>query len=223
MAWMCSGNTNDELVAKLIEARIIESKQVIAAMRSVDRGHFVDHLPYQDSPQTIGYGATISAPHMHGYALENLKSYLQPGMNALDVGSGSGYLTACMAAMVGSGGQVVGIDHIPELVDASKNVLERHYSEWLKSERIRMIVGDGRKGYVSGAPYDCIHVGAASPGKPHELLEQLKTPGRMFVPVGTSNQRIIIYDKDTGGNILQSNVMGVLYVPLTDPDLQRME
>ncbi|KAJ1725730.1 hypothetical protein LPJ53_000209 [Coemansia erecta] len=221
MAWSCSGNTNDELVARLTEKHIIKSEPVISAMRAVDRGHFVDYQPYQDSPQTIGYGATISAPHMHGYALENLKPYLQSGMNVLDVGSGSGYLTACMAAMVGTSGRVVGIDHIPELVDASKKALDRHYPEWLKSGRIRMIVGDGRKGYMPDAPYDCIHVGAASPSKPQELLEQLKSPGRMFVPVGTSSQRIIVYDKDADGNISQAQIMGVLYVPLTDPDSQR--
>ena len=59
---------------------------------------------------------TISAPHMHAYALELLEKQLEAGMTALDVGSGSGYLTVCFALMVGERGKVVGIDHIQGVV-----------------------------------------------------------------------------------------------------------
>ncbi|KAJ2862714.1 hypothetical protein GGH94_004090 [Coemansia aciculifera] len=222
MAWMCSGKTNDELVDNLVKARIISSSQVISAMRAVDRAHFSRQYPYEDSPQGIGYGATISAPHMHGYALEGLVQYLKPGMRALDVGSGSGYLTACMAAMVGDNGLVVGIEHIPELADQSLVDLRAHYPEWVDGKRIEIVTGDGRKGYGDKAPYDCIHVGAAAPSKPTELLAQLKSPGRMFVPVGTNNQYIVVYDKDSNGNVTEERVMGVRYVPLTDAAMQFM-
>ncbi|KAJ1647505.1 hypothetical protein LPJ64_001101 [Coemansia asiatica] len=223
MAWTCSGKNNDELVTNLQNEHIITNERVVAAMRKVDRAHFADFQPYQDSPQSIGHGATISAPHMHGYALEHLEKYLQPGMKALDVGSGSGYLTACMAAMVGENGRVVGIDHIPELVKASQVALDKHYSQWTESGRIKIVLGDGRQGYMPDAPYDCIHVGAAAPKKPEELLSQLKLPGRMFAPVGTSKQRIVVYDKDANGQIVQEKIMGVLYVPLTDPETQRSQ
>lgn len=73
-------------------------------MVSVDRGHYCKKNPYMDAPQTIGYGVTISAPHMHAYALELLRGQLLEGEKALDVGSGSGYLTACMSAMLGESG-----------------------------------------------------------------------------------------------------------------------
>lgn len=76
-------------------------------MLAVDRGNYTKIYPYMDSPQVIGYGATISAPHMHAYALELLKDHLKKGEKALDVGSGSGYLTACMALMVGKKGYVL--------------------------------------------------------------------------------------------------------------------
>ncbi|KAJ1964859.1 hypothetical protein GGI12_001158 [Dipsacomyces acuminosporus] len=221
MAWRCSGQTNSELVDNLVEAGIIKTDSVISAMRSVDRAHFAESNPYEDSPQYIGYGVTISAPHMHGYALEYLHPYLQPGMRALDVGSGSGYLTACMAAMVGDDGYVVGIDHIDELVQRSANALQRHYPDWVESGRIHMVTGDGRRGYAQDAPYDCIHVGAASPTRPTELLAQLKSPGRLFVPVGTHSQCIIMYDKDGQGHVTERNLMGVIYVPLTDEADQR--
>ncbi|KAJ2162052.1 hypothetical protein GGF46_000927 [Coemansia sp. RSA 552] len=220
MAWMCSGRTNNELVDKLLKGGVIESDRVVSAMRAADRGHFSSHYPYQDSPQSIGYGATISAPHMHGYALESLQDYLRPGMHALDVGSGSGYLTACMAAMVGENGKVVGIDHIPELVESSQEVFDEHYPKWIESARVKVVAGDGRKGYPDDGPYDCIHVGAASPGRPLELIHQLKSPGRLFVPVGTASQHIVVYDKDSSGNVKEKRIMDVRYVPLTNPDIQ---
>ncbi|CAO3621609.1 unnamed protein product [Cunninghamella echinulata] len=190
-------------------------------MSAIDRKDYCEYSPYQDSPQTIGYGVTISAPHMHAYALEQLEKFLQPGMKALDVGSGSGYLTACMAEMVGPNGRAIGIEHISELVDYSiKNVRKRH-SDWIDSGRIKFVVGDGRLGYTEDAKYDCIHVGAASPKKPTELIEQLKAPGRLFVPVGQYQQNIIVYDKKEDGTVEEQKIMGVIYVPLTDADKQR--
>lgn len=75
-------------------------------MMSVNRSHYCKTTPYMDAPQSIGYGVTISAPHMHAHALELLKGQLINGEKALDVGSGSGYLTACMSIMLGETGYV---------------------------------------------------------------------------------------------------------------------
>ena len=86
-------NKMKTLVDHLKSERVIKSNEVYEAMLEVDRGDFVDSkYAYYDSPQSIDYNATISAPHMHAYALEYLKDYLKPGYRALDVGSGSGYL-----------------------------------------------------------------------------------------------------------------------------------
>ena len=68
-------------------------------MENVDRKYYAPSHPYMDSPQPLGYGATISAPHMHAYALEYLEKYLLKAKNVLDVGSGTGYLTAAMSLM----------------------------------------------------------------------------------------------------------------------------
>lgn len=105
-------------------------------MLKVDRGHYARNNPYMDAPQGIGYGVTISAPHMHAHALELLKEHLIAGENALDVGSGSGYLTACMSLMMGETGTAVGIDHIPELVEMSKANIQTDNPELLSSGRI---------------------------------------------------------------------------------------
>jgi protein-L-isoaspartate(D-aspartate) O-methyltransferase len=96
-------------------------------MEQVDRGLFVppNELPYIDNPMPIGYNATISAPHMHAACLELLSGHLQPGMCALDVGAGTGYLTAAFGMMVGKEGRAVGIEHIPELTHQAIENVER--------------------------------------------------------------------------------------------------
>ncbi|CAI5524719.1 unnamed protein product [Closterium sp. Naga37s-1] len=83
-------------------------------------GALTKSTAYEDSPQPIGFNVTISAPHMHGYCLAFLENHLQPGNRVLDVGSGSGYLTAVMALLVGPTGRAVGVEHIPELVERSR-------------------------------------------------------------------------------------------------------
>ena len=79
MAWRSHGANNDELVSKLRANGIIKSDKVDRVMKSVDRGDFCQRSPYYDSPQGIGYGVTISAPHMHAYALELLEEQLKEG------------------------------------------------------------------------------------------------------------------------------------------------
>ena len=136
---------------------------------------------YQDSPQSIGYSATISAPHMHAAAAESLLPYLHPTARVLDVGSGSGYLTAVLANLIGPQGRVVGIDHIQGLVDlANKNMAKGNAGrEWLEKGKVRFVKGDGRLGLDDGeGGWDAIHVGAAAKEAHKALVDQLRAPGR---------------------------------------------
>lgn len=158
MAWRSHGRTNAELVRNLkgkknhfyrlcyrinnkrITANgIIKSETVYEAMEMTDRAKYSKNNPYTDAPQGIGYGVTISAPHMHAHALELLKSHLTNGSKALDVGCGSGYLTVCMALMCGDTGKAVGIDHIPELIEFATKNIRNDRPELLDSGRIKLI------------------------------------------------------------------------------------
>ncbi|KAK8869843.1 protein-L-isoaspartate O-methyltransferase [Kwoniella newhampshirensis] len=231
MAWMSSGRTNAELVDNMMANGLITSTRVAEAMRNVDRMNYVPDksYAYEDSPQGIGYGATISAPHMHAHACENLLPSLPQGTSRpgsiLDVGSGSGYLTAVFHHLSPQS-LIVGIDHLQPLVDQSISNLHKDGIELGKQadgSGVIMICGDGRHGSAENGPFTVIHVGAAAPTIPEALVQQLARPGRMFIPVGEASQDIWQIDKSETGEVTQNRLFGVRYVPLTDPDKQWRE
>ncbi|GAB0098844.1 Protein-L-isoaspartate(D-aspartate) O-methyltransferase [Sergentomyia squamirostris] len=223
MAWRSVGKDNADLVRKLREFNIISVDKVEKAMKETDRKLYCPNNSYMDAPQGIGCGVTISAPHMHAYALELLKDHVRPGSHVLDVGSGSGYLTACFARYMKAQAEdanslVVGIEHQAKLVDLSIRNIQSDDASLLESGIIKLIQGDGRLGCAEHAPYDAIHVGAAAPDTPTELIDQLNKGGRLIVPVGPAqgSQYLEQYDKDTSGTVTKTRLMGVMYVPLTD-------
>ncbi|GLJ30313.1 hypothetical protein SUGI_0599700 [Cryptomeria japonica] len=214
MSWRCHGTTNSEMVAKLLEYGVLNSKVAADAMRQIDRADYVleSRNAYVDSPQPIGYSATISAPHMHAYCLDYLLDHLKPGMSVLDVGSGSGYLSAVFALMVGENGRTVGVEHIPQLVKRSVDSIKKGpAAHLLEKGALSIHVADGKKGFPDAAPYDAIHVGAAAAELPKALVDQLKPGGRMVIPVVDS---LMIIDKLEDGTIHEHSAMDVRYVPL---------
>jgi len=214
--------SQDQLVRKLISEGVIRSQEVIRALSQVDRGIFFNGSDaYRDKPQRIGYQATISAPHMHGYALEYLKDHLTHNAHVLDVGSGSGYLTACMAQMLDFTGKTVGIEHIPQLVQQSIESFER-FNAGKIGHSVQIVRGDGRLGFSRFAPYKAIHVGACIESIPESLVEQLDFGGRMMVPIGKygKTQVITLVDKDFEGRVSSQTTFNVAYVPLCDMEKQ---
>ncbi|KAI1082560.1 protein-L-isoaspartate O-methyltransferase [Whalleya microplaca] len=272
MAWRSSGTSNASLVENLWRNKLITQPLVKSAFLKVDRAHYAPSSPYDDSPQAIGHSATISAPHMHANAVETLLPYLLPKAadptqqpqpqqdgdagdvlgqkgrprRVLDIGSGSGYLTHVLAELVGEGGVVVGVEHIPALKELGERNMGKSAEgrALLASGRVRFRVGDGRKGWSEPSPtsaqppvggpadasaeskqeeggWDAIHVGASAKVLHEELVRQLRSPGRMFIPVDDDGNRLEQYiwtvDKDEDGNIEKKKLYGVRYVPLTDP------
>ncbi|OIV98187.1 hypothetical protein TanjilG_11584 [Lupinus angustifolius] len=223
---VCSGSSmskNKEMVESLRRFGVISSNKVAEVMETVDRAFFVPNgaEPYVDSPMAIGYNATISAPHMHATCLQLLEENLQPGMHALDVGSGTGYLTACFALMVGPQGRAIGVEHIPELVSFSlENIKKSAAAPQFEDGSLSVFASDGRQGWPEFGPYDAIHVGAAAPEIPQPLIDQLKPGGRMVIPVGNIFQDLQVVDKNSDGSISVRTETSVRYVPLTSREAQ---
>ncbi|PKI66642.1 hypothetical protein CRG98_012984 [Punica granatum] len=211
------------MVEQLQSYGVIRSKRVAEVMEKIDRALFVPEgtPPYVDSPMPIGYNATISAPHMHATCLQLLEENLRPGMHALDIGSGTGYLTACFAMMVGPQGRAVGVEHIPELVESSvESIRKSAAAPLLKEGALSVHVGDGRLGWPEFAPYDAIHVGAAASEIPKALIDQLKPGGRMVIPVGNIFQDLKVVEKKMDCSVSIRTETSVRYVPLTSRDAQ---
>ena len=158
MAWRSHGTSNATLIDSLRRNSLITSPRVATAMLSTDRAHFSPAEPYQDRPQSIGHAATISAPHMHANAAESLLPFLNPGARVLDVGSGSGYLTCVLAALVMPGGTVVGVEHIEALREMGEGNARKAVESrgWVERGEVRFVKGDGRLGWREGAPWDAI-------------------------------------------------------------------
>lgn len=181
MSWRAVGSSNADLVSKLRGYGIIETDAVAAAMAAVDRRLFVpDELQgeaYRDNPVPIGHSATISAPHMHAHCLELALPVLPPsGARILDVGSGSGYLSAVLARLR-PGARIIGVEYVPELVANSLANLRKDPSlaALLEHGTIEIRCGDGWAGAPDAAPFHYIHVGAAAERVPEALVAQVRS------------------------------------------------
>lgn len=195
----------------------IRTREVERAFLKVPREEFVPpdlrKKAYLDTPLPIGHGQTISAPHMVAIMTELLGARI--GEKVLEVGTGSGYQAAILAEIVNpdrkAGGIVYTIERIPQLAEFAKKNLER--TGYIN--RVVVIVGDGSKGYPKEAPYDKIIVTAAAPRVPRSLLEQMRSPGRMVIPVGTRyEQTLLVVEKDLEGKIRITESIPCVFVPL---------
>ena len=119
-------------------------------------------------------------------------------------------------------GIVVGVEHIKPLYEMSIKNINKHHSKLLKEGKVILENCDGRNGFKAQAPYQAIHVGAAAPQVPKDLIDQLDNNGRLFIPVGGQYdaQYIYIIDKDSKGKITEKRVLSVNYVPLTSAEKQ---
>ena len=212
----------EKLIDNLIKERILRTPKIIKAMRLVPRGKFLPENMQSysavDTPLPIGFGQTVSAPHMVAIMNETLQ--LEVGQKVLEIGAGSGWHAATIAEIVAphdaprsEWGHVYTVEIIEGLAEfARKNIRNAGYSD-----RITTIHADGSIGYPEKAPYDRIVVTAAAPDVPQPLTDQLKPNGIMLIPVGTVHlfQSLIKITKSPNGKIKRENLGGVAFVPLT--------
>jgi len=221
--YLAKASSNNAFISELKALTVIKSLRVEQTMRKVDRGDFCRDIndAYQDNANSIGHGQTISAPHMHAMCLELLEhNVVKPGAKVMDVGSGSGYLSACFGEMVGKDGKVIGIDVVPNLVDWAKENIKKHHADLISSGKVTIKLGDGWKGDPDNGPFDAIHVGAAAEKIPQSLISQLAKGGKMVIPVGTTSQELLEITKDENGTLHQRMICGVRYVPLVKSSTQ---
>jgi len=166
------------MVELQLRGRDIVDEAVLRAMERVPRELFVpgkqQGRAYDDAALPLSHGQTISQPYMVARIVEALAT--RPGERVLDVGTGSGYQAAVLAAL---GTDVVTIERIPELADQARASLAA-----AGYDGVEVVVGDGTLGMPDRAPFDAIAVAAAAPEMPETLYEQLRPRGRLVVPVG---------------------------------------
>ncbi|MFP4632001.1 MAG: protein-L-isoaspartate(D-aspartate) O-methyltransferase [Halobacteriales archaeon] len=200
--------TNDSMVDALVESGYVESPDVERAMRDVDRAEFVDASPslaYRDAPLSIGEGQTVSAPHMVAMMTERLE--VERGHRVLEVGTGSGYHAAVVAAIAGAD-NVYTVEYHRGLAAEARDSLRRAgYGD------VTVVVGDGSRGYEAAAPYDRVYLTCAAPEIPGFLEGQLRDGGRAVLPVGRGAQTLYVVERH-GDDLETEADVGVRFVPL---------
>lgn len=181
------------MVSTQLLGRGIQDQRVLEAMLRVPRHEFVSghdrHQAYEDYPLPIGEEQTISQPYVVALMLELLNLDLHD--RVLEIGTGSGYVTALLAEL---SEQVVSIERHGPLADHARELLAR-----LGYRNVTIIVGDGTQGYAPGAPYDAILVSAAAGEVPKPLVAQLGEGGRMVIPVGSLEaQQLQVIRRENG-------------------------
>ncbi len=198
------------LIENLKKYGYLRSKKVEDAMLAVKREDFVpDHmrnLAYKDTPLEIGFGQTISAPHMVALMCEELE--LEEGLKVLEIGAGSGYHAAIISKIIGEKGKVYTVERIPELVEFAKNNLKK-----AGIKNVEVILGDGSLGLPEHAPYDRILVTCSAPDIPQPLVEQLKEGGILLIPVGRTFS-ILIKGRKRHGKLEKREICECAFVPL---------
>jgi protein-L-isoaspartate(D-aspartate) O-methyltransferase len=183
--------------------------RVVEAMSRVPRELFVPERlkseAYYDMPVPIGYGQTISAPHMVAIMCEILD--LQKGMKVLEVGGGSGYHAAVMADLVGPEGHIYSMERFPELAAWARENLQN-----AGITNVTVVEGDGSLGLPEHAPFDRISVAATAPHVPEPLKQQLRPGGKLVIPVGIGYQTLVLVTRKNG--FVTEEKMGVAFVPL---------
>jgi protein-L-isoaspartate(D-aspartate) O-methyltransferase len=203
---MARESTREELLATL--SRHVRDQRVLDAIGRVPREQFVSpgklDRAWANEALPIGGGQTISQPLVVAHMCELLD--VRPGDRVLDVGTGSGYHAAILAAL---GARVWSIERDAELSEQAKWNLAS-----AEVDGVTLLVGDGSRGWPDGAPWDAINVAASSRrGIPAALTDQLGPGGRLVLPVG---DELVLVRRAPDGTLERIGAGAVRFVPLVE-------
>lgn len=190
-----------EAMAAELEKRGITNKRVLSAIAAVKRHLFLDTMgwdsAYDDNAYPIGSSQTISQPYTVAFMTQIVTEHYPAG-RLLEIGTGSGYQAAVLAH---AGYQVFTIERISALYEKSKKIFTE------LGIRLTQRLGDGSLGWNEMSPFDAILVTAGAPEAPQSLLRQLKSGGRLIIPVGNAErQQMMVYLRD--GDTVYESVAG---------------
>lgn len=196
------------MVEAQLKGRGIHDERVLAAMAHVPRHEFVPTeyraQAYADHPIPIEQGQTISQPFIVALMLEHLD--IQPDHRVLEIGTGSGYMTALLAELAAT---VYTIERHPSLANSARGLLSR-----LNYSNVAIIAGDGNHGWPEHAPFGRIVVSAAAMHLPPALIAQLADEGRMIIPVGPHDAQLLKLVRKEPGKQIVTTLDACRFVPL---------
>lgn len=199
----------DSMVTRKVEAEGITNKAVLRALRKVPRHEFVPVAQraraYDDVALPIGNQQTISPPYIVAYMTETLDP--QPEDRVLEIGTGSGYQAAVLAEIVR---EVYSIEIVSPLAkQAARRLKDLGYTN------VKVLDGDGYRGWPEFAPFDKIIVTCSPENVPVPLVEQLREGGRMIIPVGERYQQAFHLFTKENGELKSEKLISTLFVPMT--------
>src|SRR5579871_6611734 len=198
-------------LVETIKGKGITDQRVLDAILHLPRHYFMDSafdkLAYEDRAFPIAEGQTISQPYTVAYQTQLLE--VKPFEKILEIGTGSAYQASVLAEM---NAQVYTIERQRKLFDQNKE-----FTYLKKYPSLKFFYGDGFEGLPTFAPFDKVIVTAAAPFIPPKLIEQLKTGGRMVIPVGEGNvQRMLRLTKEKDGSTTQEVFDNFSFVPMVE-------
>ena len=200
----------NDLIIYLKNSKFLTDEKVESALQNIPRHEFVPEseleYAYDNEPLPIMKNQTISQPGVVTRMTEWLD--VKNGQNILEIGTGSGWQSAILSYLVGSG-TIYSIERHPELAKFAQENLKK-----LKIDNVRVILGDGTLGYSQASPYDRIIITAACTEIPLPLLDQLSENGLIIAPVGDSSQSLVLLQKTSKGIVEIKNQSKYVFVPL---------
>ena len=198
------------MVRTQLAERGIRDLRVLDAMRRVPRHEFVPESfrqgAYGDHPLPIGEGQTISQPYIVAAMLEHLA--LHGNDRVLEIGTGSGYVTALLSLL---SAEVYSVERHAQLATLAESTLQR-----LEYRNLKIRVGDGSQGWPEYAPFDAILVSAAAREMPPALFAQLHEGGRMVVPIGPPFSQELQLIRKIDDRPVVNVLEGCRFVPLVE-------